>query len=72
MLSIADLIAKSGLPAVAPVKALPGLTWHVTRPLEQAGIATLADLAAQSEDDLLAVPQFGATRLDKLRAALST
>ncbi|MGA4995845.1 DNA-directed RNA polymerase subunit alpha C-terminal domain-containing protein [Nonomuraea bangladeshensis] len=71
MLTIADLIAESGLPATTPVKSLKGLTWHVTHPLEQAGITTLADLAAKPEDELLDLPGFGPGRRDKLRAALA-
>ncbi|MEU4231049.1 hypothetical protein AB0F17_42730 [Nonomuraea sp. NPDC026600] len=73
MLTIADLIAESGFPATTPVKSLPGLTWHVTRPLEQAkpSITTIGDLTTYTDAELLAIPLFGAERLKKLRAALS-
>ncbi|MFI6179745.1 DNA-directed RNA polymerase subunit alpha C-terminal domain-containing protein [Nonomuraea sp. NPDC051191] len=70
-MTIADLIAQTGLPADADITAtLPGLTWHVTTPLKRAGITTIGELRARSEAELLEIPQFGQRRLDMLKAAL--
>ncbi|WP_431911702.1 DNA-directed RNA polymerase subunit alpha C-terminal domain-containing protein [Nonomuraea jabiensis] len=69
---IADLVTKSGLPDNHPIKALPGLTFHVTNPLRDAepSITTVGDLTAYTDADLVGIPQFGERRLDKVKAAL--
>ncbi|MER6514781.1 hypothetical protein ABT158_48790 [Nonomuraea sp. NPDC001636] len=70
-MTVAELIAQTGLPADADIKAtLPGLTWHVTTPLEKAGITTMGGLRVRSDAELLGIPQFGERRLDMLKAAL--
>lgn len=70
--SVAALIAGAGLPEDADVATLPGLTWHVSRPLKQAGIATVGDLATRTDEQLQAVPNFGGRRLQLLKAAIAT
>ncbi|MBG0818939.1 DNA-directed RNA polymerase subunit alpha C-terminal domain-containing protein [Planomonospora sp. ID82291] len=69
--SMAELVAKSGLPDDHPIKALPGLTWHVTKPLEKASIVMVGDLAARTDAELLGVPKFGGRRLEAVKAALA-
>lgn len=72
MSSVAELIAAAGLTADATVKeSVPGVTWHVTKPLAQDGIETIGQLAARSDADLLEVPGFGERRLTALKAALA-
>ncbi|MEV0616118.1 DNA-directed RNA polymerase subunit alpha C-terminal domain-containing protein [Nonomuraea sp. NPDC050404] len=68
--SVAALIARAGLPGDDAISALPGLTWHVTQPLNQEGIATIGDLVDQTDAQLLDVPNFGERRLEALKAAL--
>ncbi|GAT68934.1 hypothetical protein PS9374_04599 [Planomonospora sphaerica] len=70
--SAAVLVAQSGLPDDHPIKALPGLTWHATKPLEKANppIIMVEDLAARTDDELLQIPQFGQRRLDMVKSAL--
>ncbi|MFI6909736.1 DNA-directed RNA polymerase subunit alpha C-terminal domain-containing protein [Nonomuraea sp. NPDC050394] len=71
-MTLADLIAKTGLDHSAPIKeALPTLTWHVTKPLKAEGVKTIGDLAARTYDQLLDIPQFGAGRLATLVEALT-
>lgn len=70
--TVAQLIVRAGLYIDADIAtALPGLTWHVTRPLKQDGIETIGDLSARTDEQLLKVPNFGARRLDALKAALA-
>ena len=70
--SVAVLASRAARPAgTAIADALPGLTWHVTKPLKQAGIVTLADLAARTDEQLLDLPSFGERRLAALKAALT-
>jgi DNA-directed RNA polymerase alpha subunit len=69
--TVAELVAASGLAADAGMVTLPGLTWHVTRPLKQAGIATVGELASRTDEQLLDVPSFGERRLAALKAALT-
>ncbi|MGV9779792.1 hypothetical protein [Streptosporangium sp. NPDC003464] len=71
MTSIRDLVTQTGLSHDALIRdALPGLSRHVRAPLVTAGIATVRHLARRTDDDLLAVPQFGQRRLEALRAEL--
>ncbi|GAA2701407.1 DNA-directed RNA polymerase subunit alpha C-terminal domain-containing protein [Nonomuraea recticatena] len=72
--SVADLVAKAGLPDNHPIKELPGLTWHATNPLKDAQppILTLDDLAARTDNELLQIPGFGGRRLDAVKAAIIT
>ncbi|MEU7005036.1 hypothetical protein [Nonomuraea sp. NPDC046570] len=72
--SVADLIAKAGLPDNTPLKeAMPKLTWYVTSPLKDAQppITTLGDLSAWSDAALVKLPGFAAGHLTKLKTELS-
>ncbi|MGW2220979.1 hypothetical protein ACWCSD_38845 [Nonomuraea sp. NPDC001684] len=71
---IADAALASGLPEDYPIKDLPGLTFHVWKPLEKADppITTIGDLKGWAEPALTQIAQFGPTRLDKLKTALLT
>lgn len=70
--TIAGLAARTGLSGdVTIASALPQLTWHVTRALEEAGVPTIGALAAWTDEQLLNLPRFGARRLAMLRAALA-
>ncbi|WP_449065983.1 DNA-directed RNA polymerase subunit alpha C-terminal domain-containing protein [Planomonospora algeriensis] len=68
--SAAAMAAATGQPD-RPLTDLPGLTWHATKPLTQASIRTIGDLAGRADDDLLRLPQFGQRRLDALKTALA-
>ncbi|MET8006283.1 hypothetical protein [Nonomuraea glycinis] len=73
MLTVAQLVAAAGLHRDQPIKLLPGITWHVTRPLAQAQppIITIGDLSGVSDEELQEVPGFGKRRLDALKTALA-
>jgi DNA-directed RNA polymerase alpha subunit len=59
------------LPADQQITSLPGLTWHVTKPLREEGFAVVGDLATWSDDELMLVPWFGPRRLEALKQALT-
>ncbi|WP_043636973.1 hypothetical protein [Nonomuraea candida] len=71
---IADVAIASGLPDDHPIKDLPGLTFHVWKPLEKNDppITTIGDLKGWTDATLVQIAQFGATRLDKLKTAMLT
>ena len=68
--SLAALIAASSLPASMEVSALPGLTWHVWRPLLDARLVRIVDLTDLTDKAVLDVAGFGPRRLDALKAAV--
>ncbi|MGI5161443.1 hypothetical protein [Microbispora sp. CA-102843] len=69
--SLADLIHESGLPLSTPVADLPGLTWHVTRPLAtQRATMTLGQLAELTDDEIRLTSGIGERRLAKLKDSL--
>ncbi|MGW0486233.1 hypothetical protein [Nonomuraea sp. NPDC003214] len=72
--SLAALIETAALPADQEIKTLPGITWHVTRPLAQARppILTIGDLTGARDEELLEVSGFGQRRLDALKTAIAT
>lgn len=69
-MTLADLIARAGLPADTLVTSLPGLTWHTTKPLTSQGVATVGELAKYSDGDLLTFPGMGPRRLAALKTAI--
>ncbi|MEV7805073.1 helix-hairpin-helix domain-containing protein [Microbispora sp. NPDC088329] len=69
--SLADLIRESGLPLPTDLSGLPGLTWHITRPLAtDRGVYTLGQLAELSDDEIRQISGIGERRLAKLKDAV--
>ncbi|MGP4092997.1 hypothetical protein [Nonomuraea sp. KM90] len=69
--SVAALIARAGLPGDAAISSVPGATWHLTKPLERAGLRTIAAVASFTDEQLLALQGFGERRMAALKTALT-
>ncbi|MGW2150515.1 hypothetical protein ACWCOT_39835 [Nonomuraea bangladeshensis] len=69
---ITDAAIASGLPGDYPINDLPGLAFHVWKPLEKANpsITTIGGLRGWTDASIVA--QFGPTCLDKLKTAMLT